>query len=88
MESDGGRHGVGGAGEKWRRREHGGQTMQGPQSWCEELRLPPRPWRMLDRLLVWLDWSECLGVRSGASGKEPAYQCRRHGVDPWLGKIP
>ena len=28
------------------------------------------------------------GVRSGASGKEPAYQCRRHGVDPWLGKIP
>ena len=27
----------------------------------------------------------------GASGKEPAYQCRRHkrcGLDPWVGKIP
>ena len=24
---------------------------------------------------------------SGASGKEPACQCRRHGFDPWVGKI-
>ena len=39
-----------------------GQTMQGPQSWCDELRLPPQPWRMLDSLLVWLDWSEFVWV--------------------------
>ena len=31
------------------------------------------------------------GFPSGASGKEPACQCRRckrHGFDPWVGKIP
>ena len=22
------------------------------------------------------------------SGKEPACQCRRHGFDPWIGKVP
>ena len=33
----------------------------------------------------------CQGFSSGASGKEPACQCRRHkrhGFDPWVGKIP
>jgi len=32
-----------------------------------------------------------VGLPSGANGKEPAYQCRRHkrlGFDPWVGKIP
>ena len=32
-----------------------------------------------------------LGFPGGASGKEPACQCRRHkrhGLDPWVGKIP
>ena len=32
-----------------------------------------------------------LGFPGGTSGKEPAYQCRRHerhGSDPWVGKIP
>ena len=32
-----------------------------------------------------------MGFPSGASGKEPACQCRRHktlGFDPWVGKIP
>ena len=32
-----------------------------------------------------------LGFPGGATGKEPAYQCRRHnrvGFDPWVGKIP
>ena len=32
-----------------------------------------------------------LGFSAGASGKEPAGQCRRHrrhGFDPWVGKIP
>ena len=32
-----------------------------------------------------------LGFPGGASGKEPACQCRRHkrgGFDPWVGKIP
>ena len=24
----------------------------------------------------------------GASGKEPAWQCRRPGFDPWVGMIP
>ena len=31
------------------------------------------------------------GGQGGASGKEPACQCRRHkrrGFDPWVGKIP
>ena len=31
-----------------------------------------------------------MGFPSGASGKEPACQCRRHkrrGFDPWVGKI-
>ena len=33
----------------------------------------------------------CWGFPRGASGKEPACQCRRlkrHGFDPWVGKIP
>ena len=32
-----------------------------------------------------------MGFPGGASGKEPACQCRRHkkhGFDPWVGKIP
>ena len=32
-----------------------------------------------------------LGFPGGATGKEPAYQCRRHnrvGFDPWVRKIP
>jgi len=28
------------------------------------------------------------GFPGGASGKEPAYQCRRYGFDPWIGEIP
>ena len=35
-------------------------------------------------------WSP-LGFPGGASGKEPTYQCRRpkrHGFNPWVGKIP
>ena len=28
------------------------------------------------------------GFSGGASGKEPAYQCRRHGFHPWVGEIP
>ena len=37
---------------------------------------------------TWMNLGGCL---SGTSGKEPAYQCRRHkrlGFDPWVGKIP
>ena len=29
-----------------------------------------------------------LGFPGGASGKEPACQCRRSRSDPWVGKIP
>ena len=28
------------------------------------------------------------GFPSGASGKEPTYQFKRHGFDPWVRKIP
>ena len=28
------------------------------------------------------------GFPGGASGKEPTCQCRRHGFDPWVGRIP
>ena len=28
------------------------------------------------------------GFPGGASGKESTCQCRRHGFDPWVGKIP
>ena len=49
--------------------------------------------------LVWSNTWHCLlnsykvkiGFLSGASGKEPASQCRRHerhGFNPWIGKIP
>ena len=34
---------------------------------------------------------EEVGFPGGTSGKEPACQCRRpkrHGFDPWVGKIP
>ena len=29
-----------------------------------------------------------LGFPGGASGKEPTCQCRSHGFDPWVRKIP
>ena len=29
-----------------------------------------------------------VGFSGGASGKESARQCRRHGFNPWVGKIP
>ena len=29
-----------------------------------------------------------LGLPRNLSGKESAYQCRRHGFDPWVRKIP
>ena len=42
-------------------------------------------WAVIYQPLVWR------GFPGGASGKEPACQCRRrkrHGLDPWVGKIP
>ena len=42
-------------------------------------------------LLFWRPVGSILGFTGGADGKEPAYQCRRHGrqeFDPWVGKIP
>ena len=43
------------------------------------------------RLLCLQHWQACtLGIPRGTSGKEPAYQCRKHkrcGFDPWVGKI-
>ena len=31
---------------------------------------------------------DALCFPGAVSGKEPACQCRRHGFDPWVGKIP
>jgi len=31
--------------------------------------------------------SLCMGFSDGVSGKEPTCQCRRHGFNPWVGKI-
>ena len=42
------------------------------------------------RLIMFLSWPLKI-FSGGASGKEPACQCRRHkrpGFDPWVGKIP
>ena len=38
-----------------------------------------------------LSWWCYLAISSSAapfSGKESAYQCRRHGLDPWVGNLP
>ena len=40
-------------------------------------------------ILIFILWH--IGLPGGASGKEPAYQCRRHnrlGFNPWVRKIP
>ena len=29
-----------------------------------------------------------MGFPGGASGKEAGCQCRRHGLSPWVGKVP
>ena len=42
-------------------------------------------------VLTWLNCQEPQGFPGGASGNEPTCQCRRckrHGLDPWVGKIP
>ena len=36
----------------------------------------------------WGGISSCIGVPWGLSGREPAWQCRRNGLDPWIGKSP
>ena len=33
------------------------------------------------------DCAECMGFPGGASGKEPACQCKRRGFEPWVKKI-
>ena len=36
-------------------------------------------------------WKNYMGFPGGTNGKEPACQCRRHkrhGINPWIGKIP
>ena len=41
---------------------------------------------MLKNYLVSKSW--CIGLPWWLSGKESACQCRRHGFDPWSGKVP
>ena len=38
-------------------------------------------------VFLWTPGSS-LGFPGGTSGKEPACQCRKHELDPWVGKIP
>ena len=42
----------------------------------------------LTSTLSFSQWSTFLGVPGLTSGKQSAYQCRRPGFDPWVGKIP
>ena len=42
------------------------------------------------KIWIWTKTSYPVGFPGGTSGKEPAYQCRRHKryrLDPWVGKI-
>ena len=39
-------------------------------------------------LLNWTDWRMCMGLPWWLSRKESTCQCRRHGFNPWVGKIP
>ena len=43
---------------------------------------------ILDAHFFWAVLPCCGGFPGGASGKEPASQCRRHRFNPWVGKIP
>ena len=54
--------------------------------------------RGIDLLCPWRSWfcaflslHDLVSFAGGASGKEPVCQCtrcKRHGLDPWVGKIP
>ena len=46
---------------------------------------------VISKPLEWHAWGSTLGFSGGAGGKEPTCQSRRHkrhGFDPWIGKIP
>ena len=50
----------------------------------KQIHIKPKPFSSLSPLVL-------LGFSGGASGKEPTCQCKRHkrhGFDPWVGKIP
>ena len=40
------------------------------------------------QLKCWIKWKHCLGLPWECSGWESACQSRRHGFEPWSGKIP
>ena len=57
----------------------------------EKFLFTPNHEDILSRFLLSFIDLECMGFPGGASGKEPACQCRRHkrcGFDPWVRKIP
>ena len=60
--------------------------------WGPSWRLAATPFKEALCPIVWLILGiGYLGFSSGTSGQEPACQCRRHkrhGFDPWVGKIP
>ena len=56
----------------------------------EKFLFTPNHEDILSRFLLSFIDLECMGFPGGASGKEPACQCRRQknfGFDPWVGKI-
>ena len=40
------------------------------------------------KLTLKQDLQEPRGLPWGLRGKEPTFQCRKHGFDPWVGQIP
>ena len=55
-----------------------------------EVRADSLPLEPSGKLMVYHISSRILGFPGGASGKEPACQCRKHkrqGFNPWVGKI-
>ena len=53
--------------------------------YCEEQELT-----LFLKGVIWIEYDK-VGFPGGTRGKEPAWQCRqtkRHGFDPWVGKIP
>ena len=61
------------------------------EAWWAAVYGVAQSWTRLKQLSSSSSSSLVLGFPGGASGKEPACQCRRHkrcGFDPWVGKIP
>ena len=56
------------------------------QMWCRLKGKSQGQWAQLRRARIHYTTRD--GLPSGLSGKESAYQCKRHRFDPWVRKIP